>query len=127
MPSLCSIPKHSLFSYFSCIPSYSKRNLCLSQKSVDLDPFIFPYLELSFFIQNLPFFSSYFIHPFCPYMRLTSCRQKQTQFMFRFMFSCLLTLFFSFNLLHLYCGILTEEFHHLLSGLFFRLPLFLCR
>lgn len=52
MPSLCSIPKHSSFSYFSCIPSYSKRNLCLSQKSVNLDPFIFPYLELPFLIES---------------------------------------------------------------------------
>lgn len=33
--SLCSIPKHSSFSYFSRIPSYSKRNLSFSQKSVN--------------------------------------------------------------------------------------------
>lgn len=39
------------------------------------------------------------------------------------MFSCLLTLFFSFNLLHLHCGILTDEFLHLLSDLLFRLSL----
>ena len=88
---------------------------------------IFPYLELSFFIQTLPSFSSYFIHSFSSYMRIESCLQKQTQFIFIFMFLCLLILFFSFNLLHLHCGILTEVLHHLLSDLFFRLPLLLWR
>lgn len=112
-------------------PIVQRKKFSLSQKSVTFNPLIFPYLDLlSYIIQNPSSFASYFIRPFLwEYIHTWGSHlvftgtQKQTQVISKF--QCLLTILFSFNMLHLHCGILIPEYHYLFSDLFFRLPMLL--
>lgn len=128
MFSLCCLPKHSSISYLSGLSLDSKRNLCLCQKSQNLTQFS---LTLNYYhtlhIVSSPVFS-YLFHSFlCDYINISESplffTGTQTQIQYMSMFLILMTLFFSFNILHLH--ILTEEFHPLLLHLFCTLPLLL--
>lgn len=94
---------------------------------MNLDPFIF-FLTLNWCHALFSLTSSLlWFHPSLAvrlyrHMRTTSCFtgiQKQTQLMS--MFSCLLANLFSFNMLHLYCGILTEKVLYIFLDYFFQI------
>lgn len=121
MSSLFGLPKHSSISFLLVSHSTAKEEVKVWVRTLWILIHSF-FLTLNFFhtlYRISPLFSSYFNISIYE-DHIFSGIQKLTWFMY--MFSCLLTLLFSLNLLH---GVLTEKFHHLLPDLFFILSLFL--